>query len=173
MGGLVATILLLLVALGGLALYLKQERVERLEQLLDTRRRELEEQRQRFEEAMQDLERRERVLAAREEELAAAEALLAEHVNGTSTGAAGIRPNHPDGSVSLLFLAGPGYRLLEIEPQTLAVGSALDLDGQTYVVACLKSSPLPADHRRCAYVEPSTEARPGELVPVGAWTTAP
>jgi hypothetical protein len=56
-------------------------------------------------------------------------------------------------AVSLLFVAGPGYRLLEIEPRALAAGSVLDVDGDTYVVERIGPAPLPADHRRCAYVE--------------------
>jgi hypothetical protein len=66
-----------------------------------------------------------------------------------------LPPTHPDTPVSLLFVAGHGYRLLEIEPRALTAGSVLDVEGQTHVVARLGPAPLPADGRRCAYVEPS------------------
>jgi hypothetical protein len=71
-----------------------------------------------------------------------------------------LPPNHPDAPVSLLFVAGHGYRLLEIEPRALSAGSVLDLEGRTYVVAHLGPAPLPADGRRCAYVEPSAGRSP-------------
>lgn len=66
-----------------------------------------------------------------------------------------LPPGNPDPVVSLLFVAGrPGYRLLEIEPRALSVGSLLDLDGDTYIVARVGPSPYPADRRLCAFVEP-------------------
>jgi hypothetical protein len=46
--------------------------------------------------------------------------------------------------------------LLEIEPRTLTVGSLLDVEGETHIVAHVGSAPLPADPRRCACVEPSS-----------------
>ena len=64
-------------------------------------------------------------------------------------------------SVSLLFMAGPRYRLMEIEPRALSAGSVLDLEGRTYVVARLGPAPLPADGRRCAYVEPTARRSAG------------
>lgn len=71
-----------------------------------------------------------------------------------------LPPDHPDVPVSLLFVAGPEYRLLEIEPRVLSAGSVLDLEGRTYVVARLGPAPLPADGRRCAYVEPAARGSP-------------
>ena len=69
-------------------------------------------------------------------------------------------PRRSDAPVSLLFMAGPRYRLMEIEPRALRAGSVLDLEGRTYVVARLGPAPLPADGRRCAYVEPSARRSP-------------
>jgi hypothetical protein len=66
----------------------------------------------------------------------------------------------PDARVSLLFMAGPRYRLLEIEPRALSAGSVLDLEGRPYVVVRLGPAPLPADGRRCAYVEPIARRSP-------------
>jgi hypothetical protein len=63
--------------------------------------------------------------------------------------------NHSGAPVSLLFIAGPRYRLMEIEPQALSAGFVLDLEGRTYTVARLGPAPLPSDGRRCAYVEPT------------------
>lgn len=102
------------------------------------------------------VEQRERALAAREEEAAtAADARAAE------TGAAeDTHATEVEAAVSLLFVAGSEYRLLEIAPRPLEPGSAIDLDGRTYVVARLGRAPLPADDRRCAYVEPSAGRSP-------------
>ncbi len=56
--------------------------------------------------------------------------------------------------MSLLFVAGrPGYRLVEIEPRPLSIGSLVELEGETYIVARTGRAPLPADDRRCAFVE--------------------
>ena len=64
-------------------------------------------------------------------------------------------PDGKDAPVSLLFVAGPGYRLLETESRALTAGSVLEVEGQAYVVARLGPAPLPGDRRRCAYVEPT------------------
>jgi hypothetical protein len=100
------------------------------------------------------VEQRERALAAREEEAAAADARAAE------AGPAEDTPTEMEAPVSLLFVAGSEYRLLEIAPRPLEPGSAINLDGQTYVVAHVRGAPLPADGRRCAYVEPSAGRSP-------------
>jgi hypothetical protein len=101
------------------------------------------------------VEQRERALAAREEEAAAADARAAEAGPAEDT-----PPAETEAPVSLLFVAGSEYRLLEIAPTPLEPGSAIDLDGQTYVVARVRRAPLPADGRRCAYVEPSAGRSP-------------
>jgi hypothetical protein len=62
----------------------------------------------------------------------------------------------PEPAVSLLFVAGhSGYRLLQIEPRALSAGARLNLDGVLHNVARVGPAPLPADPRRCAFVEPS------------------
>lgn len=83
------------------------------------------------------VERRERAVAAREEQLAAASA-------GDET---------QEWAVSLLFVPGPTYRLVEVEERELAQGSPVDMDGATYVVARLGRAPFPGDRRSCAYLE--------------------
>ena len=70
-------------------------------------------------------------------------------------------PDQKDALVSLLFVAGPGYRLLETESRALTAGSVIEVEGQGYVVARLGPAPLPADRRRCAYVEPTSRHSPG------------
>jgi multidrug efflux pump subunit AcrA (membrane-fusion protein) len=155
--GLVTTIAALVAALGGLALYAKQEKLEQLEQLLGARSRKFEEQERRFEEAMTDLDQRERALVAREEELAAAEARLArEPLAGdpATSGPCGEPPaDRGVGLVTLLFVPGPAYRFAEVEHRSLTVGAALELDGESYVVAHIGRAPLPGDDRVCAYLE--------------------
>lgn len=54
---------------------------------------------------------------------------------------------------SLLFLPGPGYRLVAIEGVELDAGSEYEHAGEPYVVARVGPSPLPGDSRRCAYLE--------------------
>jgi len=55
----------------------------------------------------------------------------------------------------LLFVPSPhGYHLLEAEGEPPAVGSELALDsGQRFLVSKVARSPLPADPRRCAYLQ--------------------
>ena len=103
------------------------------------------------------VEQRERALAAREEELAAAEAGRAagppEGGQATSD-RSGVPPAGPTvGLVTLLFVPGPAYRLVEVEHRSLAVGASLELDGEDYVVARIGCAPLPGDDRMCAYLE--------------------
>jgi hypothetical protein len=82
------------------------------------------------------VERRERAVAEREAQLAA-----------------GAEGEAQDPRVSLLFVPGSTYRLVEIEDRELAVGSHLDVDDATYVVTRLGRAPLPGDRRSCAYLE--------------------
>ena len=66
-------------------------------------------------------------------------------------------------AAALLFLASPsGYRLVERAGAAAARGDRVELAGGTYRVVRLGPSPLPADGRRCAFLEreePSAEAR--------------
>jgi hypothetical protein len=82
------------------------------------------------------VERRERAVAEREAQLAA-----------------GAEGEAQVPRVSLLFVPGSTYRLVEIEDRELAVGSHLDVDDATYVVTRLGRAPLPGDRRSCAYLE--------------------
>jgi hypothetical protein len=56
----------------------------------------------------------------------------------------------------LLFVpTGKRYLLMNMEGPAPGVGSKVALDGdQHFVVTKLAASPLPADERRCAYLEP-------------------
>ncbi len=57
----------------------------------------------------------------------------------------------------LLFVpTGRRYLLMNMEGPAPAVGNEVSLDGgQRFVVSKLAPSPLPADERRCAYLEPA------------------
>jgi hypothetical protein len=85
------------------------------------------------------VERRERAVAAREERLG-------------STPGAPPASDEP-ATVSLLFVPGPAYRLVEVEPTTLAPGETVEVEGTGYVVARLGPAPFAGDRRRCAYLE--------------------
>jgi hypothetical protein len=55
----------------------------------------------------------------------------------------------------LLFVWKPsGYELREREGDPPAVGDELEEDDARMVVTKLAASPLPADGRRCAYIQP-------------------
>jgi hypothetical protein len=91
------------------------------------------------------IEHRERAVAAREARLAAA----------------GAEAEEQDPSVSLLFVPGSTYRLVEIESRELAAGSEVEVDGSTYVVSRLGRAPLPGDRRTCAYLERASDVPSG------------
>jgi hypothetical protein len=57
----------------------------------------------------------------------------------------------------LLFVpTGRRYVLISMEGPAPAVGNEVSLDGgQRFVVSKIAASPLPADERRCAYLEPA------------------
>jgi hypothetical protein len=53
----------------------------------------------------------------------------------------------------LLFVWKPsGYELVEQDGEAPAVGSAVELEGQQFLVTKRGSSPLPGDKRACAYL---------------------
>jgi hypothetical protein len=57
----------------------------------------------------------------------------------------------------LLFISTPsGYELREREGELPAVGEELEQDGTRQRVSKIGPSPLPGDHRRCAYLIPVT-----------------
>ena len=60
---------------------------------------------------------------------------------------------HVDESAHLLFVSGDRYRLVEGRGPAPQAGTAVELDGQTYLVVRTGRSPLPADDRRCAFLE--------------------
>jgi hypothetical protein len=61
----------------------------------------------------------------------------------------------------VLFVAAPaGYRLLQRDGAPPAWGEALELEGVGFRVVRLGPSPLPADRRRCAFVERQEPPRP-------------
>jgi hypothetical protein len=56
----------------------------------------------------------------------------------------------------LLFVSKPsGYELREREGDPPSVGDELQEDDTRMVVTKLAPSPLPADERRCAYIQPA------------------
>lgn len=109
------------------------------------------------------VEQRERALAAREEEVTADEhrrtAEPPENEHAASDESDTPPAGKEAGLVTLLFVPGAAYRLVEVEHRSLAVGTALELDGEGYVVVRIGRAPLPADERACAYLERGT-ARP-------------
>jgi DNA repair exonuclease SbcCD ATPase subunit len=107
------------------------------------------------------VEQRERALTAREEELAAAEARrAATAAPETAPVRAAGDPSEAARPVSLLFVPGASYRLLEVEEQELAPGAVLSLEDEPYVVSRIGPAPFPGDSRRCAYLERGPSAAP-------------
>lgn len=104
------------------------------------------------------LEQRERALELREAELAAREALTDEDGPPGDLETSGSA--RTSASVELLFVPGHEYRLVEIAPRPLDPGVSIDLEGESRIVLRVGSSPLPADARRCAYLEPGVGGTP-------------
>jgi len=84
------------------------------------------------------LEQRERALEGREEAVASKET-RAEQAIGSS-------------QVSLHFVPGPAYRLVEADPCAVVPGAVVEVEGVEYVVTRVGRSPLPGDPRPCAYL---------------------
>ncbi len=102
------------------------------------------------------VEQRERALAAREEEIEAAEARHVANATGDESDSErerAVESTDSSAPISLLFVPGQAYRLVEVEYRTLTVGTALEVDGEVFYVTRLGSAPLPGDTRRCAYLE--------------------
>ena len=95
------------------------------------------------------VERRERAVAARETEL---ERLEAEPEPETRSSTIVADASSDIVPAELVFVPGNHYRLVEIEPLPLTRGYAFDIDGVEFTVARVGRSPLPGDHRRCAYL---------------------
>jgi hypothetical protein len=154
------------------------ERLERDAHVLDERRDELAAlardlvERQRGVEELDrragELDGREQRLASREEELHAREArLLADELAVRRRSdeldlreeALAALPQPPSSGPRsepdrcLLFVPqADGYRLLSIDIAPPAPGERLELEGEPFSVVRLGPSPLPGDHRRCAYL---------------------
>lgn len=94
------------------------------------------------------VERREQAVVTRETELTELEAELQERASKL----AGPSVRDEPIEVELLFVPGTCYRLVEVERTELAVGAALDVESDPFVVARIGTSPLPADARACAYL---------------------
>ena len=94
------------------------------------------------------VERREHALTTRETELAELEAELEERASKLASPS--LRGEPVD--VELLFVPGERYRLVEVDTTELAVGAAFELESDSFVVARIARSPLPADARSCAYL---------------------
>jgi hypothetical protein len=70
----------------------------------------------------------------------------------------GSEPPEPEPEIEmttyLVFAWTPGgYALHQADGEVPAVGARVSVNGQEYAVAKLARSPLPADERRCAYLE--------------------
>jgi hypothetical protein len=114
------------------------------------------------------LEQRERALAAREQELDAAAA--SEPGPTANAGTHGSEASEPrsggtEGAVTVLFVPGATYRLVEVARRSLAPGAPVEIDGEPYVVSRIGRAPLPGDARTCAYLERSG---PGSSAPGGS-----
>ena len=102
------------------------------------------------------VERRERALAAREQELAAAAAPESgpSTSGGTPVPRSGeVRSGEEAGAVTLLFVPGAAYKLVEVARRSLSPGAPVEIDGEPYVVSRIGRAPLPGDARACAYLE--------------------
>jgi chromosome segregation ATPase len=106
------------------------------------------------------VERRERALETKATELAELATELEERTSQLRQGS----ESDPT-EVELAFVPGERYRLVELEATKLWTGASFELESQSFVVARIGRSPLPADKRRCAYlvlgprrVEPSSSA---------------
>jgi hypothetical protein len=93
------------------------------------------------------IEQREEAVALREAELAAREEALTAHEISPTT----ARAEEPE-PVDLLFVPGNSYRIVEVERLSARKGAALEVEDEELVVARIGRSPLPGDHRRCAYL---------------------
>jgi multidrug efflux pump subunit AcrA (membrane-fusion protein) len=94
------------------------------------------------------VELREQAVAARESEVSSREAELE---TSASVPDADVIDD-PTPSPLLLFVPGPGYRLVEVEHGALRRGDPFELEDVEYVVGRMGPSPLPGDGRRCAYL---------------------
>ena len=71
-------------------------------------------------------------------------AAIAEHVDTAQV----------DAASHLIFVPGDRYRLVEAEGRAPAVDDVVELEDHSYRVVRVAPSPLPADERRCAFLEP-------------------
>jgi hypothetical protein len=102
------------------------------------------------------VEQRERALAQRERELAAEERAAGDAPlpqREPEREPERLAPEPPPADVSVLFVPGAAYRLVEGERGSVRAGDSVDVDGETYLVARVARSPLPQDVRLCAYLE--------------------
>lgn len=100
------------------------------------------------------VEQKERALVAREEELGAKEAEQLTELESTGRGreVAGADVD-AEQTVTLVFIPGTAYSLVEVEATEVQRGATLEVRGESYVVTRIGGAPLPGDKRRCAYVE--------------------
>jgi len=99
------------------------------------------------------VEQRDRALEAREESISEREAALDERAPGHGEDPSDVIPNSTTEALPvLLFVPGPGYRLVEVERAHVSRGESVELDGIEHFVAKVGPSPLPGDPRRCAYL---------------------
>ena len=115
------------------------------------------------------VEQRERALAAREQEFGSAAA--SEPSSAASARTHDPEANEPrsdgmEGAVTVLFVPGATYKLVEVARRSLAPGAPVEIDGELYVVSRIGRAPLPGDARTCAYLE--RFGPPGSSAPGGS-----
>jgi chromosome segregation ATPase len=103
------------------------------------------------------VEQRERALAQREREVDTDEQ-AATRSTEPNTAEAEDLVQADAARVTLLFVPGPAYRLVEVEHRSLRSGEPVEVDGEPFVVARVARSPLPQDVRVCAYLERESSA---------------
>jgi len=93
-------------------------------------------------------------LRSRELRLAEAETAHQVAVRDEPRGSDQDERPEPDVAAHVLYLAGDGYRMIEREGMATPVDALVEVDGQQFRVTRVGRSPLPADRRTWAYLEP-------------------
>jgi chromosome segregation ATPase len=123
-----------------------REREERL--------RDLEAREQELDSTVVDLDARAHALESERSEVETQREELKQAVASLSRDL-GLASAPPEDTTARYVALVPGdrYRLAERDDGPVAIGDLLALDGETYRIVRVGSSPLPADRRRCAFLE--------------------
>jgi hypothetical protein len=142
----------------------REERLTQAAEALEERRRQIEETAAAFAEREEALGAEEAALAAQREDLRRAVSTLSATLGvptppptpvELSPHAVSAPPEPPlvEAATHLLLVAGDRYSLVEAAGSAPGVGALVELDQRAYRVVRVGRSPLPADGRRCAFVE--------------------